>query len=435
MRWMPIAGTAGKNTFRLFRSSIVCTLIVSSATSAAAATWVVDNNVPPNCPKPDSVSIQVAVANAMPGDKILVCPGTYGESVLVNKNDLRIEAQGKPGDVILQGTPAQLFGFHLLNTSGVVLQGFTIQGFNRGNIRIDAGSGNTVRNNITARAVVNDGIQVVNSSANVIEHNTSFENGEDGIFVGVVPDMVGEPAFDNIIRHNQTHHNRQIGINLFQAGRGNTVFGNTAYQNRVRGISTFQTNEHVIENNYVFENGLAPVPGVLGVGVGIAVVNSTGVTVKSNRSERNGANGIGLNGTTNSVATNNRSESNRSAGINLNNAAVANLVEKNQVFGNGDDGIRLQGVQPAGDPPPAPLVVANNTVQLNLIRQNGRDGIRASALTVANAIERNVIRESGEHDAHDDSVGPFPPAFTANEWVNNKCETENRLGLCDHPDH
>jgi hypothetical protein len=56
------------------------------------------------------------------------------------------------------------------------------------------------------------------------------------------------------------------------------------------------------------------------------------------------------------------------------------------------DGMRAEG---------GPLVVANNIVQLNLIRQNGRDGIRANATSGANTFERNVIRESGEHDAHD----------------------------------
>jgi hypothetical protein len=37
---------------------------------------------------------------------------------------------------------------------------------------------------------------------------------------------------------------------------------------------------------------------------------------------------------------------------------------------------------------------------------------------------------SGEHDAHDDSVGPGI-AGTANFWVDNICETGNRPGLCE----
>jgi len=72
---------------------------------------------------------------------------------------------------------------------------------------------------------------------------------------------------------------------------------------------------------------------------------------------------------------------------------------------------------------------------MNHVRRNGRDGIRVfDSLAAENTIERNVIRESGEHDAHDDSVGPGTGG-TANFWINNKCETDNRLGLlCEHPD-
>jgi hypothetical protein len=35
--------------------------------------------------------------------------------------------------------------------------------------------------------------------------------------------------------------------------------------------------------------------------------------------------------------------------------------------------------------------------------------------------------ENAEHDAHDDG--------TENDWINNKCVTENRPGLCEHPGH
>jgi parallel beta-helix repeat protein len=149
------------------------------------------------------------------------------------------------------------------------------------------------------------------------------------------------------------------------------------------------------------------------------------VTVKNNRTEAHGSNGIGLNGAANSVVTNNRSEINRSAGINLNNAAVDNLVEKNEVFGNTDDGIRLQTNSD------------RNTVRLNHALKNGRDGIRVNdpgpAVTASseNTIERNVMLHNVEHDAHDNSAGSGT-GLTANFWINNKCETDNRAGqLCE----
>src|SRR5919198_2905172 len=97
--------------FITLSSALIC---LSANAPVFAATIVVDNDFA-DCPQADFNSIQAAVAAAQPGDKILVCPGEYAESVVVNQNDLRIEAQAAPGEVVLQGTPAQDVGFRLLN--------------------------------------------------------------------------------------------------------------------------------------------------------------------------------------------------------------------------------------------------------------------------------------------------------------------------------
>src|SRR5687767_8696978 len=222
----------GTRSRKLRRLAILSSVFLCFGTSgpAFAATLVVDNDFL-DCPQAKFSSIQAAVLVAQPGDKILVCPGTYAESVLINTSDLRIEAQAAPGKVVLQGTSAQPFGFHLLNTTGVLLQGFKVQGFGRGNIRIEGSadplegisSGNTLRKNVTTAAGT-DGIQLVNSSANVVEQNISFDNLgalSDGIFVCGVPPIdpmlpctpSGAASSGNIIRHNQTSGNR-IGIHL-----------------------------------------------------------------------------------------------------------------------------------------------------------------------------------------------------------------------------
>jgi parallel beta-helix repeat protein len=113
-----------------------------------------------------------------------------------------------------------------------------------------------------------------------------------------------------------------------------------------------------------------------------------------------------------------RSESNNVAGIALNGASN-NLVEKNEVFRNGQDGIRLLNN------------ADQNIVQLNHVLRHGRDGIRADAATTGNTIAQNLMRDNNEHDAHDDSVGAGT-AGTANFGLKNNCKTENRPGLCEH---
>ena len=351
---------------------------------AFAATLVVDNDSR-DCPQADFSSIQAAVLAAQPGDKILVCPGVYLEMVVVNTPDLRIEAQAAPGQVVLQGSPAHEVGFRLMNTTGVLVQGFTIQSFRIG-IVIEGGSANILRKNVTtANATV--GIEVFKSTANVVEHNISFDNAGIAFPGGI---FVSNDSTRNIVRHNEAFQN-DSGIGALRSGPDNVFFGNRSYRNRRFGITnSVGSHGNVIENNHVFENAAG----------GITVGNSTDVTARHNRIENN-----------------------TEHGIRLQNGTARNLVEKNQISKNTADGIQLEG---------GPLVVANNIVQLNHIRQNGRDGIRANATSAGNTIKRNVIRESGEHDAHDDSVGAGTGG-TANFWINNTCETDNRGGmLCEN---
>lgn len=387
-------------------------LAASGASAGDAGVLVVDDDGA-DCPRADFTSIQAAVLAARPGGKILVCRGVYREQVLVDKADLRIQAQATADEVVLQGTSAQRYGFHLRNTTGVLLDGFRVQGFADANIIIDGGSGNTLRRNVTTAGVV-DGIELLSSSANTVEHNISFANAAangDGLFVS----QAG--STDNIIRHNETYENGQHGINLFQSGAGNVVFGNSSYENGGRGISIGQSNGTVSENNHVFANGTNP--AIPGFGIGILVMSSTGVTVKGNRVKYNRANGIALNASSGNVVSNNRSDTNAVAGISLNGASN-NLVERNEVSRNVQDGIRLQSN------------ADNNVVQVNQVLGNWRDGIRVvDAASADNTIEGNVMRASFEHDAHDDSVGPGT-AGTANFWLKNHCETESRAGLCAH---
>jgi len=385
---------------------------------AFARTLVVDDDGA-ECPKTEYNTIQQAVAAAQAGDKILVCPGLYQGTVVVDTPHLRIEAKAAPGEVVLQGTGAVAeLGFVLLNTTGVVLQGFTVQGFGRAQIRIQGGRGNTVRKNVTRGAVVNDGIQVTSSSANVVELNTSHRNLQDGIYVGLITDVPFEPASDNIIRFNETFNNR-FGIHLSGSGPGNVVFGNRSHDNTQRGIFNANLSHgNEIKFNHVYANGLTPIPGVAGVGVGILVLNSSLVTVRNNRTEGNGTSGIGLNNAASNVVAQNLIDGNAASGVQLNNAAASNLVEQNLLVRN------LDGVRMFAN-------AALNSIQSNYIWQSGRDGILAEATTSNNTIERNIVVNSVEHDAHDDSVG-IGTAGTANFWTDNHCGTENRLVLCDH---
>jgi parallel beta-helix repeat protein len=222
-----------------------------------------------DCPNPDATTITGGVALASPGSTIIVCPGTYHESVTISKNDLTIRAQGAPGSVVLDGLAETLFaGFYIHHASGSSIEGFMIERFHEAGILLDNGDGNTIRENVTTGAH-HDGIEVrVGSSGNLIEHNTSIDNLA---FNACGIQIRDGGSSGNLVRHNVSINNNW-GIRVGLAASDNVVFHNLSMDNRAFGILDFAGgNGTSIENNRVLDNP-----------TGIAVQQSTGVTVDAN---------------------------------------------------------------------------------------------------------------------------------------------------------
>jgi parallel beta-helix repeat protein len=221
------------------------------------------------CKKADFTTIQAAVTAAAPQTTILVCAGTYHESVTITKNDLRIRAKGAPGAVVLDGVGETLLaGFYIQNASGILIRGFRIQDFHEAGILLDNGDGNRIRKNATTGAH-HDGIELrLGSSDNRIEHNLAIDNLASNA-CGIQVRDAGSTG--NVVRHNRLINNNW-GIRVGLAATGNVLFHNRSANNRAFGILNFSgANGTSIRGNRAFGNP-----------TGIAVQGSTGVTVARN---------------------------------------------------------------------------------------------------------------------------------------------------------
>ena len=372
--------------------------VAADGASGAGPALVVDDDRA-DCPRADFTSIQAAVLAAEPGAAILVCAGTYRESVTVPsaKSGLRLQATGAPGAVTLDGSGALPIGFLLEDAARVRVEGFTVTAYSVADIQLLGGGGHTIRGNATTGSLA--GIALRGSSGNIVEHNRSFGNlvpGTCGIFAAVVGAcgiLVTDGAADNVLRHNEVFGN-MFGVQVSRAGAGNVVHRNDVHDNDQQGIHNVATDGTLIEENRSYGNlAGVRVAGLPATATAAAIVVS-GVTVRNNYFGGNRNNGVVLFMTR------------------------ASLVEGNHNEGNIGNGIQLNDAD-------------DNVVRVNRNYRNDRDGIRAFPTATGNLILQNIMEANVEHDAHDDSVGPGT-AGTANVWEKNHCATENRPGLCEH---
>ena len=263
---------------------------------AGGSTVLVVDNDRAECPGADFTSIQAAVDAAEPGSTILVCAGTYYEWVVIGKNELRLHAKGKPGDVVLDGqnlpalsqpcsptsaTATHCAGFELRSAHGNVIEGFLVRRYWEAGIWLRMGSsGNTIRKNVTTESPHHDGIQVANSSGNLVEQNTAFANFAPPVNNACGINVTGSGSVGNTVRHNETFAN-DFGIQVAGGAAYNAIFHNESHDNRQIGMRNIGlSNGTLIENNRVLDN----------VQRGISVTGgSNGVVVARNKAFNNDA--------------------------------------------------------------------------------------------------------------------------------------------------
>jgi parallel beta-helix repeat protein len=331
---------------------------------------VVDDDWPAGdfCNGATTNSIESGVETANAGDTVFVCRGTYNEMVTIEADDSDIRVRGQDADeVILDGETLTGMGFYLTGgVTGVIVERFTVRGY-LDNIVLDGGAnGNRIRHNFVTGPSGHDGIRLSNAHNNSIERNIAIDNGTEVNGCGI--DLLAGSS-GNIVRRNFATLNDRAGIRVMGAGTGNVVRDNELRDNGRAGILNNNTTGTLIEDNDVQHS--------LGFGTelghGIHVLNSTGITVRDNTTDRNMA-----------------------------------------------DGIFLENAD-------------TNTFRGNESEDNGRDGIRADSASMGNTIRGNEMEDNAEHDCHDDSLGGGT-AGTANFWINNEGESESRPGLCRDDD-
>lgn len=208
-------------------------------------------------------SIQRAVDSAKNGDTILISPGLYKESVMINKE---VSIKGEKGAIIDGGGEGNVI---LVTASNIALEGLTIQ---------NSGSGQE-----------DSGIYIKKGNRNVIQNNI-LKNVQNGIYLANSND---NQLLENSIKSEQSHFSKRgNGIHLFK-GSGHLLKGNEIesvqdgiYFDFTKGIQVVEN--HVSESRYgmhfMFSEGILAERNHVEKNVtGFMVMDSSGIDFIKNK--------------------------------------------------------------------------------------------------------------------------------------------------------
>jgi hypothetical protein len=340
------------------------------SSSTTPGNLIVDNDLL-DCPNAQYTSIQAAVDDAVPGDKIKVCRGVYMEQVTIPAGKDRLTLFSVPDlQAVIMAPPVMLDVKAIVRVSGaqdVTLRHFTITGPGDGicdsiryGVRVDNGGSALITDNHITE--IRDLLSMGNLSG--------CQNGF-GVNVGR-QNIDGPTSGTATVVHNLIDKYQKGGVFVDNAGSSaevayNEVVGTPSSTIAQNGIAVGRQAHGNVHHNKVSQNVYTP-----------SGTEATGMLYFRNPMVR---------------------------------------AHHNDVFLN-EDGIGI-------------FLVTNSGVEVsyNNSRNNLDDGIIVFDQSFDNLIAYNKAFENGMFDCADNSTGAHTGGV-ANRWVKDLGRTENKLGLC-----
>ncbi|WP_411151704.1 right-handed parallel beta-helix repeat-containing protein [Streptomyces sp. A30] len=214
----------------------------------------------------DFVTVGAAIAKAKPGDRILVRPGLYEESLVVDKpleilgdgplEDIEIRA-GQTSALMFQASIGRVTNLTLRQTEGaqayavkivqgrLELEGCDISSQSLAAVAIRDGADPRLRRN-RIHGSKQAGVFVLDGGLGTLEDNEITGNA----FAGVEIKSAGNPT----LRRNQIHHNKQSGVLVHNSGLG-TLEDNGITGNGHAGMRITAGGSPTVHNNRINGNG------------------------------------------------------------------------------------------------------------------------------------------------------------------------------------
>lgn len=236
-----------KRSFHLLALAGVLTSL-SLVLMAGVAANQTTREVNQNDPLAPYQTIDAAVEDALPGDVILVHPGTYEESVVIS--GITLKALRGPEVTVIQSPDGTGDGVTLTGNQNVALVGLRVQGFVRG-VVVSTDGGSTKVANCVVTGNSSHGIyldEAMPVSAKIV-NNISADNGGSGVCAtGRINSLTS--VFNNIMFRNSNYGFESPKQNNVVFGDYNCAFGNS--QNDFEGENHWYSDsagEHAIQTD------------------------------------------------------------------------------------------------------------------------------------------------------------------------------------------
>ena len=232
----------------------------------------------------DGESIQAAVTAAQPGTTIYIMPGTYHETVYIDKDNIRLIGVIEAGRRPLLDGEKKLNDAVLYSGNNVVIENLEFRNYKGNGIMGQAGNNFEIRNNVIVDTGVY-GIFPQLGQNGVVEHNVVSGIADAAIYIGMS---------DNIhVAHNEVFDS-VAGIEIENSRHAivenNYVHGNTGglLAFITPGLPIKTTFDVIFRNNFIVGNNHAnfgaPGSTVAGIppGTGILVMAADDVVIEGN---------------------------------------------------------------------------------------------------------------------------------------------------------
>jgi hypothetical protein len=302
-------------------------ILALAATTGACGGSTHQAKAPIRVPQ-DRPTIQAAVEAARAGDLVLVSPGVYHESVLLQHPGVTLRGLDR-NTVILDGEYKRESGV-IVAADGVVVENLTARGFNGNGVFVNGGfspdgvdktktfglGNDTIKGyRISYVTTYNNGlygIYAFGSRGGRIEHSYASGHPDSGFYVGqckpcnvVVTDVLAE---GNAIGYEGTNASGSVYVvnSIFRNNRVGLTPNSQKMEKLTPQTETFIAGNLVTDN----ANPTSPAQAKGGFGVGIVVGGGTRNVVIRNRVTGNPAAGVLVNSFGEFAPENNRVEGN-----------------------------------------------------------------------------------------------------------------------------